>query len=276
MKAYNKNNAGVKRILREAAELSSDPSSEYAAQPLEDNLFEWHCTMRGPKDTEFEGGLYHFRISLPSEYPFRPPSIIMLTPSGRFECGSKICISFTNYHEELWQPAWGVRTAIVALQGFFPLKGSAAVGLGAVEYPESERKRLAAMSTSWTCPDCGKCNEEILPPPEASTSSVEPPILDEKKHEEPSSDIAQDGPASFQASNLPDLHKSGPMQSVVPVSNVQPPQPPPASTPFAHVNQQSQQPRREVVQSSRPPILLDGAICTLLVMVAALLFRRVF
>ena len=48
-------------------------------------------------------------------------------------------------HEELWQPAWGVRTAIVALQGFFPLKGQAAIGVGAVEYPESERKRLAVL-----------------------------------------------------------------------------------------------------------------------------------
>jgi ubiquitin-conjugating enzyme E2 J1 len=51
---------------------------------------------------------------------------------------------FTD-HEELWQPAWGVRTAIIALQGFFPLKGEAAMGLGAVEYPESERKRLAVL-----------------------------------------------------------------------------------------------------------------------------------
>ena len=64
-------------------------------------------------------------------------------------------------HEELWQPAWGVRTgvyqchpfscltvtlrlAIVGLQGMFPLKGTAAVGVGALEYPVAERKRLAA------------------------------------------------------------------------------------------------------------------------------------
>lgn len=46
---------------------------------------------------------------------------------------------------ELWQPAWGVRTAIIALQGFFPLKGEAAVGVGAVEYPIQERKRLAKL-----------------------------------------------------------------------------------------------------------------------------------
>lgn len=66
-------------------------------------------------------------------------------------------------HEELWQPAWGVRTgaflrhsklpaldllplaAIIGLQGFFPHKGESAVGVGALEYPIAERKRLAAL-----------------------------------------------------------------------------------------------------------------------------------
>ncbi|TFK55261.1 UBC-like protein, partial [Heliocybe sulcata] len=155
--------AAVKRIMQEARELANDPSTDYSAAPLEDDIFEWHCTLRGPPGTEFEGGLYHFRILLPPEYPFRPPSIMMLTPSGRFELNTKICISFTNYHEELWQPAWGVRTAIVGLQGFFPLKGQAAVGVGSLEYPPAERKRLAALSRDWTCPVCDRSNLECLP-----------------------------------------------------------------------------------------------------------------
>jgi len=35
--------------------------------------------------------------------------------------------------------------AIIGLQGFFPLKGQAAVGVGSIEYPAGERKRLAAL-----------------------------------------------------------------------------------------------------------------------------------
>lgn len=35
-------------------------------------------------------GLYHFRIKLPAEYPFRPPAIQMLTPNGRFELNSNV------------------------------------------------------------------------------------------------------------------------------------------------------------------------------------------
>jgi hypothetical protein len=37
-----------------------------------------------------------------------------MTPSGRFEANREICLSISGHHEETWQPAWGVRTALVA------------------------------------------------------------------------------------------------------------------------------------------------------------------
>lgn len=48
---------------------------------LQDNLFEWHFTVRGPMDTDFDGGIYHGRILLPADYPMKPPSVILLTVS---------------------------------------------------------------------------------------------------------------------------------------------------------------------------------------------------
>ncbi|KAG8881235.1 hypothetical protein FRB98_004466 [Tulasnella sp. 332] len=156
--SHKKNSSAVKRIMSEARELRDDNSTEYSAGPLE----EWHCTIRGPADTEFEGGLYHCRIQLPAEYPFKAPSIMVLTPNGRFELNKP--------------PAWGVRTAIIGLQGFFPLKGEAAVGVGAVEYPIAERKRLAALSRCWTCPDCGQSNLDLLPDPPANAAASSSPV----------------------------------------------------------------------------------------------------
>lgn len=46
---------------------------------IQENLFEWHFTLRGPPGTDFAGGVYHGRILLPSEYPFKPPNIMLLT-----------------------------------------------------------------------------------------------------------------------------------------------------------------------------------------------------
>ena len=73
---------------------------------LQDNLFEWHFTIRGPCDSDFDGGVYHGRIILPPDYPMKPPSIMFLTQNGRFECFTKICLSISKHHPESWQPSW--------------------------------------------------------------------------------------------------------------------------------------------------------------------------
>lgn len=161
--SHNKKSSAVKRILSEARELASDRSQLYTAAPLEDDIFEWHFTLRGPQSTEFEGGLYHGRILLPSEYPMRPPNLILLTPNGRWELGKKICLTFTGFHEEMWQPAWGVRTALLGLQTFMTAKAEAAVGIAALNYPPAVRQKLAVESRTWTCPTCAVSNIDLLP-----------------------------------------------------------------------------------------------------------------
>eukprot|EP00958_Prasinococcus_capsulatus_P003114 scaffold276_cov548-Prasinococcus_capsulatus_cf.AAC.7 len=103
---YNANNQAVKRIMREAREMQKNPSSDFVTEPLADNIFEWHFVIRGPPQTEFEGGIYHGRIVLPPEYPFKPPSFVFTTPNGRFEVGTKICLSISDHHPEQWQPSW--------------------------------------------------------------------------------------------------------------------------------------------------------------------------
>jgi ubiquitin-conjugating enzyme E2 J1 len=112
---------------REEAAVRSQPRSALLPQ---DNLFEWHFTLRGAPGTDFEGGRYHGRILLPSDYPFKPPDIILLTvraspstlttasfvfnvlccvcvqPSGRFAVNEKICLSISSFHPKNWQPSW--------------------------------------------------------------------------------------------------------------------------------------------------------------------------
>ncbi|KAI5753666.1 hypothetical protein M8J77_002282 [Diaphorina citri] len=150
---YNLKSPGVKRLMREACELK-EITEEYSAHPLEDNLFEWHFTIRGPPDTEFEGGIYHGRIILPSEYPMKPPNIILLTPNGRFETNTKICLSISGHHPETWQPSWSIRTALLALIAFMPTPGSGTAG--SLDYTPEERKTLARKSKQWSCSLCGK------------------------------------------------------------------------------------------------------------------------
>ncbi|GIY48963.1 ubiquitin-conjugating enzyme E2 J1 [Caerostris darwini] len=161
MARYNLKNPAVKRLMKEAEELQC-PTEEYYAQPMEDNLFEWHFTFRGPRNSEFEGGIYHGRITLPPDYPMKPPSIMMLTPNGRFEINKKICLSISGYHPETWQPSWSIRTAILAIIGFLPTHGNGAIG--SLDYTPEERKQLALKSQNWKCSECGSIKDCLKNP----------------------------------------------------------------------------------------------------------------
>ncbi|KAM4771969.1 ubiquitin-conjugating enzyme E2 J1 [Rhinophrynus dorsalis] len=167
---YNLKSPAVKRLMKEAAELK-DPTDHYHAQPLEDNLFEWHFTVRGPPDSDFDGGVYHGRIVLPPEYPMKPPSIILLTANGRFEVGKKICLSISGHHPETWQPSWSIRTALLAIIGFMPTKGEGAIG--SLDYTPEERKALAKKSQDFVCEACGMSMKSALLPITSDSSKAD-------------------------------------------------------------------------------------------------------
>ncbi|KAH7091974.1 ubiquitin-conjugating enzyme/RWD-like protein [Paraphoma chrysanthemicola] len=169
---FNTKNPTIKRILKEASELSTAPSPDYHAEPQETNLFEWHFTLRGPPaPSAYAGGIYHGRIILPPQYPLRPPSFRFLTPTGRFEVNREICLSISGHHEETWQPAWGVRTALVAIRSF--MDTDAKGQLGGIECSKEARERMAKESPAWRCPACARTNGDIMKEREELVREVE-------------------------------------------------------------------------------------------------------
>jgi hypothetical protein len=40
-----------------------------------------------------------------TDYPFKPPGIMILTPNGRFDTGKRLCLSMSDYHPEVTRPA---------------------------------------------------------------------------------------------------------------------------------------------------------------------------
>ncbi|KAJ9315759.1 hypothetical protein DTO271D3_4015 [Paecilomyces variotii] len=158
----------LRRLMKEAAELSESspsPSPYFCAHPVSDeNLFDWHFTISGPPaPSPYANGIYHGRIVLPPQYPLRPPSFRFLTPSGRFEVNREICLSISGHHEETWQPAWGIRTALIAIRSFMDADAKGQVG--GLEAKEEARREWAEKSRGWTCDVCfggKKTNEQIL------------------------------------------------------------------------------------------------------------------
>ncbi|CAG7930218.1 unnamed protein product [Penicillium olsonii] len=150
----------TRRLLKESSDLHKNPSPYFTAAPTSDsNLHDWHFTLAGPPSSPYSQGLYHGRITFPATYPLRPPSFRFLTPSGRFEVNREICLSISGHHEETWQPAWGVRTALLAIRS--EIFGSESKGqVGGMEGSEDIRREHARLSLDWTCRECGVSNQE--------------------------------------------------------------------------------------------------------------------
>ena len=70
----------------------------------------------GARGSPYEGGYFHGKLKFPPEYPLKPPSILMLTPSGRFKPNTRLCLSMSDFHPETWNPMWSVSTILMGLQ----------------------------------------------------------------------------------------------------------------------------------------------------------------
>lgn len=71
--------------------------------------------IKGTEGTPYEGGYYHGKLKFPTEYPLRPPAVLMLTPSGRFKTNRRLCLSMSDFHPESWNPMWSVSTILTGL-----------------------------------------------------------------------------------------------------------------------------------------------------------------
>ena len=88
----------VRRLTKELKALQKDPmkSPTITVMPLEDNILQMHYVIEGSEDSPYAGGVYHGKLIFPKEYPLKPPSVMMLTPSGRFQPNRRLCLSMVR------------------------------------------------------------------------------------------------------------------------------------------------------------------------------------
>ncbi|KAL0236370.1 hypothetical protein GEMRC1_002952 [Eukaryota sp. GEM-RC1] len=165
-------NLSVRRIIKEAKDLAQNPPDGVIAGPIEDDLFVWHFTLTGPEDTDFEGGIYHGKIIIPSTYPMKPPDIIFENASGRFQPGVRICLNITGYHEDIWRPSWSLSSVLVGLRSVFPDNGNGAIG--SIDSSPQIRRALAKSSREHYCHVC-KTHMYTLFPADSATEAEESP-----------------------------------------------------------------------------------------------------
>ncbi|EGW31690.1 ubiquitin-conjugating enzyme E2 6 [Spathaspora passalidarum NRRL Y-27907] len=158
-----------KRLTKEYKSIQANPPPYIIAKPNDENILEWHYVITGPANTPYEDGQYHGILRFPTEYPFKPPSIYMNTPNGRFQQNTRLCLSMSDFHPDTWNPAWSVATILTGLLSF--MTGDETT-TGSITTTDNVKRKLAKDSKKWNMsenprfkkhfPDLAKQNEEDI------------------------------------------------------------------------------------------------------------------
>ncbi len=117
----------VMRINNEFNDLSQNPIAAIGVcvgKPDENNPYEWRCTMIGPSDTSFSGGLFYLKIPFPKDYPQKAPEVLFVTPIYHVNVNhisqpgcplGHICLSTLNF----WNSEYTMREVLTNIFALF-------------------------------------------------------------------------------------------------------------------------------------------------------------
>ena len=161
----NSNNGGnlnytEKRILKdlEEFEFNVNPEMGLSAKPLKETIYKWHANIKGFEETPYEGGIFHFEITFPSDYPNKPPVIETLTPmTNNFFPSSKY---ISEMVDQDWCSGYSLFSVLLQIQ------------FGLYDFQETQSNSIrneAIASKSYKCQNCEHNGaEEIYPPFESA------------------------------------------------------------------------------------------------------------
>ena len=122
-------NQSVALINNEFNDLAQNPIAAIGVcvgKPDQNNPYEWRCTMIGPSDTSFGGGLFYLRIKFPTNYPYSAPEVLFITPIYHVNVNhinqpgcplGHICLSTLNF----WNPEYRMREVLTNIFALFYL-----------------------------------------------------------------------------------------------------------------------------------------------------------
>lgn len=99
----------INRLNKELSDLTQNPPEGAAVSLIGNSIATWRLDVTGPAGTPYEGGHFVLNITVPDNYPFKPPAVAFQTrifhPNVSREDG-KIC---ADVYENSWAPTLNVR-----------------------------------------------------------------------------------------------------------------------------------------------------------------------
>jgi ubiquitin-conjugating enzyme E2 D/E len=105
-------------------ELEKEFGGQFTISPVYDamgniDMNTWSVIIIGPEGTPYAGGQFHISITCGPEYPIKPPTCVLNTPTFHPNiCGFSICL---NILKSDWSPSWSldkIALALIALLEF--------------------------------------------------------------------------------------------------------------------------------------------------------------
>ncbi|CRK09280.1 hypothetical protein BN1723_009026 [Verticillium longisporum] len=108
-----------KRISKELGDcMTNPPDGISVALKDESDIHNWNVTMAGPSSSPYAGGHFALAVSLPTDYPFKSPTVRFLTriyhPNVTNDADGSICLA--TLKSENWKPSTKITAVLEAVR----------------------------------------------------------------------------------------------------------------------------------------------------------------
>ncbi|KAI9651874.1 MAG: hypothetical protein M1831_007539 [Alyxoria varia] len=98
---------GQKRISKELSQCTQEPPTGMKIQLAEEsNMYKWDIFLDGPEQSPYKNGVFKLLLTLPTDYPFKPPVISFQTkiyhPNVSNDEKGSMCLGMLR--SDQWKP----------------------------------------------------------------------------------------------------------------------------------------------------------------------------
>jgi len=146
--------SGQKRIAKELTELTKEPPAGITVSLVsETDIHKWQILMEGPEKSPYAGGVFTLLLSLPNDYPFKPPTLNFQTkiyhPNVTNDDKGSMCLGMLRADE--WKPSSKIGAVLTFARQLLlePMPDDAVEGQIAQQYKD-DRKEFVKKAKAWT------------------------------------------------------------------------------------------------------------------------------
>ncbi|XP_054163515.1 ubiquitin-conjugating enzyme E2 Z-like [Oppia nitens] len=118
------NRTHITRIMKDLVEFYRETSKQIFLVTEDTDITKIHAIILGPEGTPYESGYFYFLLTIPSDYPLKPPKVKFMTTGGNkvrfnpnlYSCG-KVCLSILGtWSGPKWTAAQTLFTTLLSIQ----------------------------------------------------------------------------------------------------------------------------------------------------------------